>query len=202
LDYQAASSLRIRIEIRPDVQGYDVPDGEALDTPALSASHRQQKLSSISPLSPAVVHHYVSVTMSGLEIVGVVIGVIPVVVASVKKYRERQSRLSFRSKGPILQRLVQCLETQHFLLVADISVTLSKADVPHDPASAQLIPAIFNDPKISDAVDEYLGDHRAIYYKAVNRCYAALAQLIQSIDGLEPMPVGAPMSLRPSSQLD
>ncbi|KAL2847595.1 hypothetical protein BJX68DRAFT_267998 [Aspergillus pseudodeflectus] len=126
--------------------------------------------------------------MSGLEIVGVVLGVIPVVVASIKKYRERQGRLSFRSKGPVLRRLIQCLETQHFLLVADISVTLSKADVPHEPASAQLSPAIFNDSKVSDAVDDYLGDHRAIYYKAVNRCHAALAQLIESIDGLEPLP--------------
>jgi hypothetical protein len=131
--------------------------------------------------------------MSGLEIVGVVVGVIPLVIAAIEKCRERQSRITRRNKGPILRRLMVSLKSQHFLLVTDIRLTLSKAGVPYDSASAQLSPAIFKDAKVSDAVDDYLGEHSAIYYSAVDRCHRALAELIQGIAGLSPTPVLEPL---------
>jgi hypothetical protein len=127
--------------------------------------------------------------MSGLEIVGVVIGVIPLVVAAIDKYRARQSRLSRRNKGPILRRLLQSLESQHFLLVTDIRLTLSRAGALYDPTSTQLSPNIFKDAKVADAVDDYLGENSTTYYNAVDRCHRALAELIHGIAGLSPTPV-------------
>jgi hypothetical protein len=166
------------------------PEREALATPrAYLLSHRS------SVPSDRVIGHFplkkkkLVIAMSGLEIVGVVIGAIPLVVAAIEKYRGRQSLISRRNKGPILRRLLQSLESQHFLLVTDIRLTLSKAGVPYDPASTQLSPVVFKDPIVSDAVDDYLGDNCDMYYNAVDRCHRALAELVQGISGLSPTPV-------------
>ncbi|KAL3460891.1 hypothetical protein BJX64DRAFT_262012 [Aspergillus heterothallicus] len=126
--------------------------------------------------------------MSGLEIVGVVVGVIPIIVAAVEKYRERQSRLSFRSKDPMLRRLLLSLDSQYWLLQADVRLTLNRAGVTYDHDSEELSPVIFKDANISSAVDQYLGNDRAVYYSAIDRCHMALAELIQGIEGLHSMP--------------
>ncbi|KAL2835345.1 hypothetical protein BJY01DRAFT_259280 [Aspergillus pseudoustus] len=126
--------------------------------------------------------------MPGLEIVGVVIGVIPFVIKAVEKYRQGKGRIRLRGKDPMLRRLLQSLDAQHWLLQADIRLTLEKAGVPYDRDCDELSPTIFQDARVSDAVDEYLGNDGTIYYKTVNRCHMALAELIQGIGGLKPMP--------------
>lgn len=127
--------------------------------------------------------------MSGLEIVGVVLGAIPIAIAAIETYRERQNRIKFRNKAPFIMKLISSLKAQHWILLSDIQRTLNNAGVEYDRSTSQLSPAIFQDPDIAEAVDEYLGEDRDIYYDAVQRCHRVLAELIGSIEGLDPVPV-------------
>ncbi|KAL3477339.1 hypothetical protein BJX99DRAFT_226403 [Aspergillus californicus] len=128
--------------------------------------------------------------MSGLKLAGIVIGAIPIVIAAMDKYRERQSRIAFRSKEPFILRVIQSLKTQHYLLFSDIQITLRGAGVEYDRSTVQSNASIFQDQGLKDAVDDYLGTDSAVYYDAVDRCYMVLAGLVGSIEGLGPMPQG------------
>ncbi|KAL2816014.1 hypothetical protein BDW59DRAFT_12256 [Aspergillus cavernicola] len=128
--------------------------------------------------------------MSGLEIVGAVLGGIPIVIAAIETYRERQSRVSFRRKEPFISRLVQSLNAQHYLLLSDIKMTLTGAGVEYDRSSVQLSPSVFRDHEVTEAVDDYLGADSRVYYEAVDRCHLVLGELVGSIEGLGSMPQG------------
>ncbi|KAL4986565.1 hypothetical protein BDW68DRAFT_178687 [Aspergillus falconensis] len=122
--------------------------------------------------------------MSGLEVVGVVLGAIPIVIMAVEKYRERQTRIAFRNKDPYVLRLIQSLRDQHYLLVSDIRLTLNGAGVDYDTLSTGLLPTLFRDPNIAEAVKEYLGSDSDVYLQAVERCRVVLAGLVGRIEGL------------------
>ncbi|KAL4909596.1 hypothetical protein BDW74DRAFT_174796 [Aspergillus multicolor] len=105
--------------------------------------------------------------MSGLEIAGIVLGAIPLAIAAIEIYRQRQNRIPFRKKAPFIARLLSILDTQQFLLID---------------------PAIFKDPMVAGAVDEYLAENAPAYYGAIVECHRALAELVASIEGFDPIP--------------
>ncbi|KAL4938397.1 hypothetical protein BDV06DRAFT_231900 [Aspergillus oleicola] len=122
--------------------------------------------------------------MSGLEIVGVVLGAIPITIAAIELYRERQTRIAFRNKDPYVLRLIQSLREQHYLLKSDIELTLHGAGVEYNKPINQTIGTIFRDPAVARAVTDYLGDDSEIYFGAVDSCYIVLAGLVGRIEGL------------------
>ncbi|RDW78922.1 uncharacterized protein DSM5745_05774 [Aspergillus mulundensis] len=122
--------------------------------------------------------------MSGLEIVGVVLGAIPITIAAIELYQERQTRIAFRNKKPYVLRLIQALKEQHYLLKSDIQLTLNGAGVEYNNPAHQPVGAMLRDPAVANAVKDYLGDDSEIYFGAVNACYIALARLVGRIQGL------------------
>lgn len=128
-------------------------------------------------------------TMSGLEIVGVVLGAIPITVVLIEQYRQRQIRIDFRKKEPFVLRLIQSLKFQHYLLLNDIKLTLKGAGVEVDESVIQSNPSLFGDTAVAEAVRDYLGPDCSIYFEAVEGCHMVLTRIFGSIKGLEEVSV-------------
>ncbi|KAL3460893.1 hypothetical protein BJX64DRAFT_289831 [Aspergillus heterothallicus] len=129
--------------------------------------------------------------MSGIEIVGIVLAVIPIAIAAIEKYRSPyfgQRFGSFRKKDVFVQRLLRILDAQKFLLKTDIQITLDNAGVDYDRFSDHINPALFQDTTVADAVHNYLGKDADVYYGAVERCRIILAEVVGKIQGLAPVP--------------
>ncbi|EAW21203.1 uncharacterized protein NFIA_063640 [Aspergillus fischeri NRRL 181] len=126
--------------------------------------------------------------MSGLEVVGVVLGAIPLLISAIEKYKTTSQRLKFfKYKEPFIAQLIQSLEEQKFFLESDLYVPLNAThlgeeqinDLIHQPNSD-----LFQDPKVAHAIREYLGDGYVPYERAVGRCQRILAEIASNIGGL------------------
>lgn len=132
--------------------------------------------------------------MSGFEVVGVVLGVIPLLVSAIEKYKTTSHLMRyFKYKEPFVAQLIQSLEDQKFFIESDLYIPLRATHLDDDRISellGQPSSNIFNDLEIVDAIRGYLGDGYLPYQRAVTRCYQALAQIASSIGGLaSPSPV-------------
>ncbi|KAL4788602.1 hypothetical protein BJX76DRAFT_353048 [Aspergillus varians] len=126
--------------------------------------------------------------MSGLEVAGVVLGAIPIVIAAIDIYRERQVRIAFRNKEPHILRFIQALKAQHYLLQHDIERILDGAGVEQNISSSQISSSVFSDSTVRAAVKGSLGKHANVYFDAVQACHMVLADVVGSIEGLGPVP--------------
>ncbi|KAL4800385.1 hypothetical protein BDV19DRAFT_384210 [Aspergillus venezuelensis] len=126
--------------------------------------------------------------MSGLEVVGVVLGALPLMIAAIDKYKTTSQRLKFfRFKEPFIVELIQALKEQQFFLETDLLVTLQATDLDKQEISDLLAkPAakLFEDPDIVSNVQKYLGDGYGPYTAAVARCERILFDIAKHIRGL------------------
>ena len=126
--------------------------------------------------------------MSGLEVVGVVLGALPVMIAAIDKYKTTSQRLKFfRFKEPFIVELIQALKEQQFFLETDLLVTLQATDLDKQEISDLLAkPAakLFEDPDIVINVQKCLGDGYGPYTAAVARCERILFDIAKHIRGL------------------
>ncbi|KAL4919448.1 hypothetical protein BDW62DRAFT_199763 [Aspergillus aurantiobrunneus] len=83
--------------------------------------------------------------MSGLEVVGVLLGAIPVVVAALRSYKEAKQRyIWFARKEVYVDRLIQSLNEQMFFLRADVGLALRTANL-----EPERITAFLDDPNLN-----------------------------------------------------
>lgn len=126
--------------------------------------------------------------MSGFEIVGVVLGAIPLLISAIEKYKATSQRLKyFKYKEPYIAQLIQSLEDQKFFLESDLYIPLNSTHLEEDQINhliCQPNPDLFQDTEISQALREYLGDGYAPYQRAVTRCHQILVQIASNINGL------------------
>lgn len=126
--------------------------------------------------------------MSGFEIVGVVLGVIPLLVSAIGKYKTTSQRIKFfKYKEPFVAQLILSLEDQKFFIESDLYIPLRATHLDDDQINdllSQPSSNIFKDLEIVDAVREYLGDGYLPYQRAVARCYQVLAEIASNIGGL------------------
>ncbi|CAI7610528.1 unnamed protein product [Penicillium bialowiezense] len=127
--------------------------------------------------------------MSGIEIIGVVLGALPLITSLIDQYRvSKRIYKVFRYKEPYIDQLIQSLRTQNFFLETDILVILKEIfgqdfvqSIP-DFTAASL--SLFEDPEVSSRIEEYLGDGYAHYRVALSRCEQILSEIAQNISGL------------------
>jgi hypothetical protein len=138
--------------------------------------------------------------MSGLEVVGVVLGALPLIIAAVDKYKATSQRIKFfRFKEPCIAELIEALKEQHFFIRADLQTTL-KATRLDDDEIADLVAKpgsnLFDDPNISLDVQEYLGDGYDAYTAGVGRCQRILTDIAHHLRGLTSTQVGVQIRYR------
>ncbi|KAJ5367048.1 hypothetical protein N7541_000989 [Penicillium brevicompactum] len=142
--------------------------------------------------------------MSGIEIVGVVLGALPLITSLIDQYRvSKRIYKVFRYKEPYIDQLIQSLRTQNFFLETDILVILKETFgqdfVQSIPDFAQASSTLFEDPEVSSRIEEYLGDGYAHYKAALSRCEEILSAIAENISGLksEKQTLGALMQAYP-----
>ncbi|KAJ5602039.1 hypothetical protein N7510_011573 [Penicillium lagena] len=128
--------------------------------------------------------------MSGLEVVGVVLGALPLIITAVDQYRASKRLFKvFRHKEPYIDRLIQTLRAQKFLLETDLSMTLKETfgdpDFVQSTSNfAQTTSLLFENQEVARRVQENLGDGYEHYIVALSQCEQALAEIAGHISGL------------------
>ncbi|KAK3358778.1 hypothetical protein B0T25DRAFT_577022 [Lasiosphaeria hispida] len=102
--------------------------------------------------------------MSGFEIAGVVLGVIPIVIKALSAYQEGKGYFAIMHKSHgLVDKLIHSLRTQRLHFYLDVLELLREARVPEvliegDPAPERCI-EILQAAKTGDEVEQYLGPH-------------------------------------------
>ncbi|CAI7586430.1 unnamed protein product [Penicillium pancosmium] len=126
--------------------------------------------------------------MSGFEVVGAVLGAIPLIISAIDYYKLTSQKIRFMAKKELLlNRLIQSLEEQKFLLDNEIRLALQGTHLEEE----EIITLIsqqglnpFEDPETADSLKEHLGEAFPLYKKAVSRCEDNLKAIIANIGGL------------------
>ncbi|KAE8309477.1 hypothetical protein BDV41DRAFT_547692 [Aspergillus transmontanensis] len=126
--------------------------------------------------------------MSGFEVVGVVLGAIPLIISALDYYKVTSQRIKFMIKKELLlNQLIQSLEEQKFYFQTDICLALKETHLEEKQIIALIDERglnLFQDPEISDALKEYLGEGFTLYLNAVARCEHILSDIVSNISGL------------------
>ncbi|KAJ0416338.1 hypothetical protein BJY00DRAFT_304224 [Aspergillus carlsbadensis] len=126
--------------------------------------------------------------MSGLEVVGVVLGALPLMIAAVDHYKTTSQRIKlFRYKEPLIADLIQALQEQQFFLETDLAITLKAASLDDDEIADLLTKpdaTVFGDPDVAMDVQKYLGAGYGPYTAAAARCQRILSDIAKHIRGL------------------
>lgn len=127
--------------------------------------------------------------MSGLEVVGVVLGVLPLIISTVDQYRSTKRVISsFRHKEPYVDKLISALREQEYHLQGEMLLilreTCGQGFVDSISDFAETAPTLFKDPRIAHAVQDYFADGYDHYMHALSRCEESLISIVKHLDGL------------------
>jgi hypothetical protein len=125
--------------------------------------------------------------MSGIEVAGIILGVIPLLVEGLGTYKKgiKSIRTGFQKKKEV-EKLCRALRHQQRLLEE-----LLKSVLLH---SGCLVPSEFSgktqlillDPELQAAVREYLGENYDVLIDALQECEEVIEQLVHKITKLVP----------------
>ena len=128
--------------------------------------------------------------MSGFEIVGLILGAVPVTIAALEQYKTTHEMLRyFNHKSVYIDRLVQALEEQKFCLESEFDIVLRAAGFGQNDVSAtdpEHLHTILIRNDVAAELGRYLGRGYEPYRKAVLRCETSLEEIVRSIGGLVP----------------
>lgn len=133
--------------------------------------------------------------MSGFEVVGLILGAVPVTIAALEQYKTAHEMLRyFNHKSAYIDRLIQALEEQKFFIESEFDIVLRATGFDHHSISttnAEHLQAGLLRSDIAEELDRYLGRGYDPYRKALVRCENSLGEIVKSIGGLVP---GSPVS--------
>ncbi|KIY01466.1 uncharacterized protein Z520_03018 [Fonsecaea multimorphosa CBS 102226] len=139
--------------------------------------------------------------MSGLEIVGTVLAVIPLLLPALDLYKNGLSRVSvFLRRRKHVEKLIHALHLQKTLLTENVRTLAIRAgvdvdDIPEDPR--QLFELLHGDDDLKGRVEAYLGtEANELYMSAVVACEEVVRNIVAHIEGFLPAgPLTQPGSL-------
>ena len=133
--------------------------------------------------------------MSGFEIAGLILGVVPLAIAALEQYKTAHNMLSyFNYKSMYIDRLIQALEEQKFCLESDFDIVLRAAGFEQQDisiTSGEYIQTVLVRSDVAEELSRYLGRGYHPYRKALMRCETSLKDIVRNIGGLVP---GSPVS--------
>lgn len=137
--------------------------------------------------------------MSGIEVAGLVLAVIPLLLPALASYKSGLSRASvFFRRRKHVEKLIHALHLQKALLTENVRTLLIRAgvdidDVPEDPQ--ELLESLQNDSGLEARIDEYLGLETSKLYKhAIATCEEVVRNVAVHIEGF--LPAGQLVSAR------
>ncbi|KAL4985784.1 hypothetical protein BDW68DRAFT_189390 [Aspergillus falconensis] len=126
--------------------------------------------------------------MSGVEVVGILLGAIPLVVSALRTYKEAKQRyIWFMNKEPYIDRLIQSLNEQIYFIRADVDIALQSTGLEHDKIKAFLSDPdldLLSNQEVADAIRDYLGEGLQLYLDALARCQNTICNIVKNLNGL------------------
>ncbi|PYI34513.1 hypothetical protein BP00DRAFT_465516 [Aspergillus indologenus CBS 114.80] len=126
--------------------------------------------------------------MSGFEVVGVVLGAIPLVLSALNACKSTKKTIRLiRKKDVLLDQLIQSLREQEFFIQTDICLALKKTDLTETDIIDMLNDTGFNmfqRPEITDALRDHMGAASTFYTATVAECEKILQDIVVRISGL------------------
>lgn len=133
--------------------------------------------------------------MSGFEIAGLILGVVPLTIAALKQYQTAHEMIRlFKFKSPYIDRLIEALEEQEYYFETEFEMILRAAGCrPQDVStiSVEYLKQILLENDTAEKLRKYLDRGYDPYNKALIRCGTSLGEIVRSIGGLVP---GSPVS--------
>ena len=133
--------------------------------------------------------------MSGFEIAGLIIGVVPLTIAALERYKTaHELLLRYTNKPVYIDRLIQALEEQKFCIESEFQIMLRAAGFEQQAISTiggGCLQTILLKGDVAEELGQYLGRAYDPYRKALVRCEASLGDILRNIGGLVP---GSPVS--------
>lgn len=140
--------------------------------------------------------------MSGFEIAGLIIGIVPVTIAALERYKTaHEMLLRYTNKSVYIDRLIQALEEQKFCIESEFEIMLRAAGFEQQDISTiggERLQNILLRRDVAEELGRYLGRGYDPYRKALVRCEASLGDIVRKIGGLVP---GSPVSLLTATKL-
>ncbi|RAH87364.1 hypothetical protein BO86DRAFT_2088 [Aspergillus japonicus CBS 114.51] len=126
--------------------------------------------------------------MSGFEVVGVVLGAIPLVLSALNACKSTKKTIRLiRKKDVLLDQLIQSLREQEFLIQTDICLALKKTDLTETDIIDMLNDTGFNMFQ-TDALRDHMGLASIFYTATVAECEGILQDIVARISGLVSTP--------------
>lgn len=125
--------------------------------------------------------------MSGFEIAGLIIGVVPLTIAALERYKTAHRMLRYGNKSVYIDRLIQALEEQKFCLESELEIMLRSAGFePQDTSTFEVenLQTLLLRGDVAEQLGQYLGRGYDPYRKALLRCEASLGNIVRNIGGL------------------
>ncbi len=128
--------------------------------------------------------------MSGIEIAGLILGVVPLTIAALKQYKAaREMKHAIIHKSLYIDRLIQALEEQKFVFESEFRIMLRAAGLEQQEISTisgEYLQAILLRSDVAEGLSRYLGRGYDPYRNALVRCEASLKEIVRIIGGLVP----------------
>lgn len=131
--------------------------------------------------------------MTGLEVLGVVIGGLPMVIGSAQASKQACTRSSSpkeRELQDVLGSIIDTLKRQHYFLRSDLETILtSQSDTLESAKVAEILHQphanYFRDAQVQRAVRMCLGDGYEVYVSTVSKCGEGIFALTERLAGLK-----------------
>lgn len=126
--------------------------------------------------------------MSGVEVVGILLGAIPLVVSAIKSYKTTKQRHKWVTKKDLyIDRLIQSLNEQIYFIRADVQIALRSTDLEQGKITAFLTDPdldLLRNQEVADAIRDHLGEGFQLYLDALARCQDTICNIVKNLNGL------------------
>lgn len=133
--------------------------------------------------------------MSGFEVAGLILGVVPLTIAALEQYKTAHDMIRYYNHRSVyIDRLIQALEEQKFCLESEFDIVLRAAGFEQQnigTISGEYLQTILLRSDVVEELSRYLGRGYDPYRKALIRCETSLGEIVRKIGGLVP---GSPVS--------
>lgn len=124
--------------------------------------------------------------MSGLEVLGVVLGAVPLIITALKGYQNLgKKRDTFKRKSLHLDRMIRALDWQQKLILSDVKIVLRNAGL--DEMMIELdvdncrYQDLFKRSDIENAVASVLRENYSTYLEIIQRCEVAILDVAKAL---------------------
>jgi hypothetical protein len=127
--------------------------------------------------------------MSGFEIVGVVLGAVPIIVSILDGYKTLgRAKKAFRNKQFYLDRMINALSWQTTLIEGDLEIVfrnIGLEDIAIRNIGSDSYETILKQADIQQQVQAYMGSRYESYIQVLLDCERTLLSIVRSVKGLQ-----------------